>query len=314
MPMLYDIKLQIGSTYDHPVATGRHVLRVSPMKIAGRQTLRDLRIEIDPAPESRRTFLSYFGAENLSFAIRHPHEALSVTLGARVEVTTPQWLIERSASREALREALVGLAEVGPGSPHHVMGPSPRLPPAGAAIADYTRESVGQGRTVAEIALDLMRRIKDDFVYDPAATSVDTSAADAFALRRGVCQDFTHIMISGLRALAIPAAYVSGYLRTLPPPGKPKLVGADAMHAWVRAWCGPGCGWIEFDPTNAMLAGADHIVAGLGRDYADVAPLAGTFKGHGGQKGFQRVDIGVAGAGTDGFFDRDGDAIGSIVR
>lgn len=303
MPMRYDLELQIGSTYDHPVASGRHVLRVSPQAIGGRQKLRDLRIEIDPAPESRRTFRSFFGAENVSFAIRHPHDALSVTLGARVEVTAPAWAIERSASREALRQALAALADVGPGSPHHVLGPSPRLPQTGGPIADYAWESVGRRRTVADIASDLMHRIKRDFVYDPAATSVDTSAADAFALGRGVCQDFTHIMISGLRSLGIPAAYVSGYLRTLPPPGKPKLVGADAMHAWVRAWCGPACGWIEFDPTNAMLAGVDHIVAGLGRDYADVAPLAGTVKGHGGQNGFQRVDIGVAEASTDGFFD-----------
>ena len=118
-----------------------------------------------------------------------------------------------------------------------------------------------------------MRRMRDDFTYDAEATDVSTPIAAAFEGRHGVCQDFTHIMIAALRGLGLPAAYVSGYLRTIPPPGRPRLEGADATHAWVNLWCGPQDGWVGFDPTNAILARDDHITLAIGRDYADVAPV-----------------------------------------
>ena len=129
--------------------------------------------------------------------------------------------------------------------------------------------------------------------FDNTATEVDTMPAEAFAMKRGVCQDFAHIMILGLQALGIPAAYVSGYLRTLPPEGGVKLEGVDAMHAWVRAWCGVSQGWIEYDPTNATLIGSDHIVVGYGRDYTDMAPIKGQLRSSGGQVGSQAVDVSV---------------------
>ncbi len=121
--------------------------------------------------------------------------------------------------------------------------------------------------------------------------TVDTTTAQAFALKRGVCQDFSHVMITALRSLGIPAGYVSGYLRTLPPPGKERLEGADAMHAWVRIWCGGLAGWVEYDPTNDIQAGTDHIVVGYGRDYADVAPVIGALKSYGRQQTLQAVDV-----------------------
>ncbi len=127
--------------------------------------------------------------------------------------------------------------------------------------------------------------------YDPDATEVDTPMADAFMARHGVCQDFSHIMISGLRSLGIPAGYVSGFLRTMPPPGKPRLEGADAMHAWVRAWCGADAGWIEYDPTNAISAGQDHIVVARGRDYSDVSPIKGVLRASGRQHTDLSVDV-----------------------
>jgi transglutaminase-like putative cysteine protease len=120
---------------------------------------------------------------------------------------------------------------------------------------------------------------------------VDTPATEAFAKQRGVCQDFSHIMIACLRGIGIPAGYVSGFLRTLPPPGKPKLEGADAMHAWVHAWCGDAAGWVEFDPTNDCFVGADHIVVARGRDYSDVAPIKGAMRIAGDQKSRQAVDV-----------------------
>ncbi|MBB4063050.1 transglutaminase family protein [Gellertiella hungarica] len=291
--MLYDLALDIGSDYAHPVATGRHVLRVMPLVLPGRQNVERAALSIDPQPESRRDFTTFFGGEASGFVIRHPHQRLEARLRARVEVTAPAWQTGRTLAKAALPAALEAIASVAPDSPHHFTGPSPRLPPAGDAIRSYARESEGAGPEIHDIAFSLMRRIHRDFRYDGKATTVDTTAEEAFRLKRGVCQDFTHVMIAALRVLGIPAGYVSGYLRTLPPPGKPRLVGADAMHAWVRVWCGPQAGFIEYDPTNDMLAGEDHIVAGFGRDYADIAPLAGTLKGLGGQSGFQRVDISV---------------------
>ena len=175
-----------------------------------------------------------------------------------------------------------------PLAPHHFLAPSDH---AGidAAITAYAHDSLAS--SVVATAVDLCNRIHRDFAYDGKATTVQTRASDAFALKRGVCQDFSHIMIAGLRGLGIPAGYVSGFLRTIPPKGKPRLEGADAMHAWVKAWCGRDAGWQEFDPTNGMRASNDHITVGYGRDYSDVAPIVGVLKTTGGQVGEQAVDV-----------------------
>jgi transglutaminase-like putative cysteine protease len=146
-------------------------------------------------------------------------------------------------------------------------------------------------RPQMEVVNDLNKRIHADFTYDGDATDVRTTARQAFDLKAGVCQDFSHVMIAGLRGLGIPAGYVSGFLRTIPRPGKERLEGADAMHAWVRAWCGREAGWQELDPTNDMVAGNDHITIGYGRDYSDVSPIVGVLKTSGSQKGKQSVDV-----------------------
>jgi transglutaminase-like putative cysteine protease len=135
-----------------------------------------------------------------------------------------------------------------------------------------------------------MRRLKSDIVYEIGATTVTTTPPMSFALRRGVCQDFAHIMISGLRGIGLPAGYVSGYLRSALRTDATRLQGADAMHAWVLVWCGPQAGWIGLDPTNAVLASDEHIVLALGRDYTDVAPMDGVVVGSGGQ----RIEVGVS--------------------
>jgi transglutaminase-like putative cysteine protease len=145
--------------------------------------------------------------------------------------------------------------------------------------------------SVQAAAMDLCLSIHRDFAYDRESTDVDTAPLEAFNLRKGVCQDFVHVMIAGLRGVGIPAGYVSGFLRTIPPKGKPRLEGADAMHAWVRAWCGQHTGWVEFDPTNAMLAGPDHITIGHGRDYADISPIVGVLRTSGGHEAKQSVDV-----------------------
>ena len=148
-----------------------------------------------------------------------------------------------------------------------------------------------KGRPIIEAAAALMTRMRSDFTYDAEATTVSTPIGEAFTARRGVCQDFTHIMISGLRGLGLPAAYVSGYLRTVPPPGRPRLEGCDATHAWVLLWCGEERGWIGFDPTNAILVRHDHITLAIGRDYADVAPIDGVMLAPGEQALKVEVDV-----------------------
>ncbi len=158
-------------------------------------------------------------------------------------------------------------------------------------IAAYARSFYRPDLSVHEIARSICADIYKTFKYDPNATDVDTSAAEAFELKAGVCQDFTHIMTSALRSLGIPAGYVSGYLRTIPPPGKERLEGADAMHAWVRVWAGRDAGWLEFDPTNNIPAGPDHIVVGYGRDYSDVAPIIGVLRSYGRHNNVQSVDV-----------------------
>mgnify|MGYP001350172126 CR=1 FL=1 len=147
--------------------------------------------------------------------------------------------------------------------------------PLEPAIGEYVMESFAPDRPVLEAGLDLTKRIKRDFAYDPTATDVTTRPIVSFEKKAGVCQDFAHVMISGLRTIGLPAAYVSGFLRTEPPPGQPRLEGADATHAWVALWCGREAGWIGLDPTNGVAAGEDHVVLAIGRDYADAAPADG---------------------------------------
>jgi transglutaminase-like putative cysteine protease len=177
-----------------------------------------------------------------------------------------------------------------PDSPHHFLAASPRIQ-LDHAITAYAHKVMANAPSVQAAAMALCLAIHADFKYDKDATKVDTGPVEAFGLKRGVCQDFAHVMIAGLRGVGVPAAYVSGFLRTIPPKGKPRLEGADAMHAWVRVWCGQHAGWIEFDPTNAMLAGADHITIGHGRDYADISPIVGVLRTSGQHHAKQSVDV-----------------------
>jgi transglutaminase-like putative cysteine protease len=145
-------------------------------------------------------------------------------------------------------------------------------------LADYARESFLAGRALLEAAMDLTTRIHRDFLFDTKATEVNTPVETFFEKRRGVCQDFSHLEIACMRSLGLPARYVSGYLRTIPPKGRPRLIGADASHAWCAAWC-PGVGWVDFDPTNDCVPSDGHITVAWGRDYSDVSPIHGVLLG-----------------------------------
>lgn len=272
--MIYDIRQTTTYTYASTVAYARHVLRLTPINRTG-QRIHAAALDIEPRPVERREGSDFFGNHLTWIGLAEPHERLTIKVAARVMVeprtepsplATPPW--------DGLRDAVFMTSDLGPTSPAHFLFAS-RLVPLDPQIRDYARLSFPPARPVLDGAIDLMRRIKADFVYQVGATTVETTPAMAFALRRGVCQDFAHIMISALRGIGLPAAYVSGYLRTVPKPGTPRLEGADAMHAWVLVWCGPEVGWRGLDPTNAILAGDDHIVLAIGCDYADVAPIDG---------------------------------------
>ena len=292
--MKYSIRLTIAHFYDRPAANSRHLIRVVPRTLFGRQKLTTHLLEIFPEPESRAEAIDFFGNTTHSCAHRDQHSEMSIRLSCHVEIEGPLPWQDVSRDVAGLRSSCDALADLGPASPLHFLGPSPRLPPNNA-ICDFAKDLYDTKASAVENVIRIGKALHDGMTFDATATTVDTDAADAFRLRRGVCQDFTHIMILALRALGIPSGYVSGYLRTLPPPGGVKLEGADAMHAWVRAWCGPEQGWIEYDPTNATLVGTDHIVAGYGRDYSDVSPVRGHLRSSGGQKNSQAVDVAIVG-------------------
>ncbi|WP_296746716.1 transglutaminase family protein [Mesorhizobium sp.] len=286
--MLYDIRLQLHYDYAAAAGGGRHQVRVLPQTLNGVQRVIAASLSFAPTPAERADFSDFFGNNVTSIAFRDAHDALDVRMSARVSVSRPEPGLDVSPDIHGLRAELDAVRSLSPGAPHHFAAASDH---AGidAAITAYARESLA-GSAVAT-AIDLCNRIHRDFTYDGKATTVQTRADDAFVLKRGVCQDFSHIMIAGLRGLGIPAGYVSGFLRTIPPKGKPRLEGADAMHAWVKVWCGRDAGWQEFDPTNGMRASNDHITVGYGRDYSDVAPIVGVLKTTGGQVGEQAVDV-----------------------
>ena len=288
--MIYDIKHVTTYSYEGPVASARCAIRLLPRLDAGQTTL-SARVDVLPGPEQENERLDFFGNRVVEANIGSAHTKLSVTLAARVKVAraqapapglTPAW--------ELVRTAAVASQSLAASSPAHFIFPS-RLAPLYEPSTAYARESFPPGRPILEGAAELMRRIRTDFDYDTDATQVSTPLAEAFERRGGVCQDFAHIMIAGLRGLGLPAGYVSGYLRTIPPAGKPRLEGADASHAWTRVWCGGEFGWLDLDPTNAILVANDHIVVAMGRDYADVSPIDGVILGSGKQNLDVAVDV-----------------------
>lgn len=214
---------------------------------------------------------------------------LSIEAHARVDVSRPAGPAAGSGpDMKGIVEAAARINSIAGDSPAHFIFSSPRIL-LRPDITAYAATSFASGRAVLDGAREFATRIRKDFKYQPNSTAVFTPVEQAFEQRRGVCQDFAHIMISGLRGLGIPASYVSGYIRTIPPPGKPRLAGADATHAWVSVWCGAELGWIGIDPTNAIDAGNDHIVLAVGRDFSDVSPIYGVFLG----SGAQELEVGV---------------------
>ncbi len=284
---IFEVTHTTAYRYQAPVAVGHHLLRLTPRALS-RQVRAAHALHLDPTPSGTSQRKDYFGNDVLFATVAGHHHHLTVTSRSRVLVgpsaipdptETPSWESVRNRCRTDRSFTALEATEFVFASP---------LVPVEPVFADYARPSFPAGRPWLEGVLDLMARIHREFRFDPAATTLSTPVAEVLAQRRGVCQDFAHLQVACLRSLGLPARYVSGYLETLPPPGQPKLVGADASHAWVSAFC-PGLGWIDADPTNNLLPSLQHITLAWGRDYSDVSPVRGVLVG-GGQ---HQITVGV---------------------
>ncbi len=289
MLMKYKITHKTMYEYVEAVPVCQNVVRLTPRN-DGRQKCTYHRLIVRPIPAhvSRRT--DYFGNTVQDFSIHEGHRALRVTAMSNVEVrpvsfpdasTTTAWEAIRDATAAARTPVVVDACQFRFGS---------SLVTGAAELADYARQSFTPERPVLEAVVDLNGRIHTDFTYDPTATDIQTPWQEVFRNRRGVCQDLAHVTIGCLRSLGLAARYVSGYLRTIPPPGRRRLVGADASHAWVSLYCGE-LDWDDLDPRNNLLPSDEPITLAWGRDYADVAPIRGMFVGGGSHQLSVSVDV-----------------------
>jgi transglutaminase-like putative cysteine protease len=287
--MRYRVTHRTTYTYSEPVAICHNQVLLTPRDNA-HQRCRRHRLQIRPAPAHTTRRSDAFGNHVHVFSIETSHRKLEVTASSRVQVT-PRTPPEARCTLpwETAAEAVRGQSAPDWFEACQFVFASPSVQ-LHTEMGAYARKIFTPQRPILEALVELTARIHADFRYDTKATHVATTTDEAFRLRRGVCQDFAHVEIACLRSLGIPARYVSGYLRTIPPAGKPRLIGADQSHAWVSVWCGEA-GWIDVDPTNAALCSTDHITLAWGRDYSDVAPIKGAFTGGGAHTLSVSVDV-----------------------
>ena len=288
--MIYDIRHVTTYSYESSVSFARCTLRLEPRSGDG-QELISHSVDIRPRPSARNQRRDFFGTLTESILIETSHRHLRIDSRSRVSIVRqPPARDAWSPSWASIRDIAFEATSLGPSSPVGYVFASP-LVPVLRPVSAYAAASFAPGTAILSGAVDLMHRIRNEFRYDPKATVISTPLNEVFDNRHGVCQDFAHVMIAGLRGLGLPAAYVSGYLRTIPPPCQPRLQGADATHAWVSLWCGAELGWVGLDPTNDLLVGSDHIELAIGRDFSDVSPIDGIIVGSPKQKLGVAVDV-----------------------
>ena len=287
--MIYNVSHRTTYRYTYPVSVGEHVACLKPRSFSCNHLLRSS-LHIHPAPATLTERVDYFGNLLCFFTVQEPHKELIVEARSQVRIdrdaslTTADSLPwEESARRLAHDHRPAALAAY----QFQFESPRVRLRPEFAA---YALESFTPGRPMREALRELTTRIYHDFKFDSKVTTVRTPPEEVFKKRRGVCQDFAHVQIACLRSINVAARYVSGYLRTYPPPGRPRLVGADASHAWVSAYS-RDLGWLDMDPTNNVAPTDGHVTLAWGRDYSDVSPLRGLILGGGGNTLKVEVDI-----------------------
>lgn len=287
--MNYRITHRTVYHYAAPVTVSQHAARLKPRATAT-QERKDFHLRIEPEPAVRKMRTDYFGNRVCFFSVQGLHSRLEIVATSHVtvrEVTppTPGLSMPWENAAELFRDPVaVELIE-----PYQFVADSP-LVRALPKLADFARESFPADVPLLAGALDLNHRIHREFKFDPVATTVATPLEDVWQTRRGVCQDFAHLGAAMLRSLGLPARYVSGYLRTHPPAGRARLVGADASHAWFAAYC-PNHGWVDFDPTNDVMPGPEHVTVAYGRDFSDVSPVSGIITGGGSHTVKVAVDV-----------------------
>lgn len=284
----YRVEHETRYAYDAPVSQSWQRARLTPRTLPWQKLLAHA-IEIDPRPDERHDGPDAYGNTVTHFGLHGAHRRLQVRMHAEVEIgARPQLVAGTAQPWEAVRELLRR-----PGVPADLdaarLSEPTALLPLSDAARHYAAPAFASGRDWLEAVTGLMHRIHADFEFEAGATTVSTSVDEVLQQRRGVCQDFAHLMLAALRGHGLAARYVSGYLLTEPPPGQPRLMGVDASHAWVAAWS-PRHGWVEFDPTNDQLADQRYITLAWGADFADVVPLRGVILGG----GTQAMDVAVS--------------------
>ena len=287
--MKYRIVHHTAYRYSEPASLSQNELVLTPRETAIQQVI-DHRLSVVPDPQYTDLRTDYFGNNIQVFMVQHPHTELTMTATSHVQTRSPaDFLPERTPSWEDVNRQLSVHVSPEELDAFQFVFDSPLIAIT-PDIMEYARASFPPQRSVLEGAVDLMERIFSEFTYDKSATTVDTSVDQVLAKRKGVCQDFAHLAIGCLRSLGLAARYVSGYLETQPSPGKLKLVGADASHAWLSLFV-PSFGWVDLDPTNNLIPGEQHITIAWGRDYGDVTPVKGVVMGGGLHKLSVSVDV-----------------------
>jgi transglutaminase-like putative cysteine protease len=288
--MMYWVRHITTYAYDQPVDLAAHLLHLKPRALPGQRVIH-ARIRCQPAPDHATETHDHFGNAATRIFIAAPHQHFEVTAEALVEVnfappphpeTTQPWDMVAEQAQRGCDEATEYL---------HPSAHAPAL----AEAADFARPCFPPGRPVLAALLHLNERIATEFRFQAGVTSISTPVEEVLRLRRGVCQDFTHLMIAALRSLGLPARYMSGYIRTRPLPGQERRRGADQSHAWVGAWLGERDGWVGLDPTNGIIVRDEHVVIAWGRDFADISPLRGVILGGGAHHLSVSVDLEPAG-------------------
>lgn len=287
--MIYEVSHKTTYHYTAPVAQAHHLVHLAPRE-HDRQHVMNHALVVNPAPASRSDFTDYFGNPASTIAIESSHSELLILSKGVIEVKAPEEVdLSASVPWDQLSQDLAPPKKIDEIEAAQYLMPS-RHTTMTPSLFEFASPSFPDGRPVFECAQELTRRIFEEFAYDGTATDVATTTDEVLEIRRGVCQDFAHILIAAMRAFGLPARYVSGYLLTHPAEGKERLVGADASHAWVSVWS-PGMGWVDFDPTNNVIPQDEHITIAYGRDFNDVSPVTGVLLGGGAHQVDVAVDV-----------------------
>lgn len=286
--MKYRVSHVTRYAYAAPVSLCHSIAHLKPRAMPHQRVIQ-ASLRVSPWPSVTREHQDVFGNKVSYFSLQQSHSALEIAATSELEVDTPRppkqdtltWEQARSQMREATDAESINARAFAL--------PSPAIPST-PEVLEFAKVSFLPERPLVEAARELMSRIHGEFDYDPSFTTIATPLSEVLQHRRGVCQDFAHLGIAALRALGLAARYVSGYIETLPPPGQPKMRGADASHAWFALFV-PGHGWLDFDPTNNCLIGEQHLTTALGRDYQDVTPVRGVFYGGGEHELSVAVDV-----------------------